>query len=89
MCILTVHVFVWPECSFRINPAILTEYCICSLETQNVFIIGNDLWIALFCVLQMFKGPAEDIQYIYTASSSAVCGVTLETGGKKEYLIAG
>ncbi|XP_077313007.1 metalloproteinase inhibitor 2 [Lithobates pipiens] len=39
--------------------------------------------------IKMFKGPAEDIQYIYTAASSAVCGVTLETGGKKEYLIAG
>lgn len=39
--------------------------------------------------LQMFKGPDQDIEYIYTAPSSAVCGVSLDTSGKKEYLIAG
>lgn len=37
---------------------------------------------------QMFKGPNQDIDSIYTAPSSAVCGVTLETNGK-EYLITG
>lgn len=37
---------------------------------------------------QMFKGPNQDIDAIYTAPSSAVCGVTLETNGK-EYLITG
>lgn len=37
----------------------------------------------------MFKGPDQDIEFIYTAPSSAVCGVTLDVGGKKEYLIAG
>lgn len=42
---------------------------------------------ALF--LQMFKGPDKDIEFIYTAPSSAVCGVSLDMGGKKEYLIAG
>lgn len=36
----------------------------------------------------MFKGPSQDIDAIYTAPTSAVCGVTLETNGK-EYLIAG
>ena len=36
----------------------------------------------------MFKGPGQDIDAIYTAPTSAVCGVTLETNGK-EYLIAG
>lgn len=41
------------------------------------------------CVLQMFKGPDKDIEFIYTAPSSAVCGVSLDVGGKKEYLIAG
>lgn len=40
-------------------------------------------------VLQMFKGPDKDIEFIYTAPSSAVCGVSLDVGGKKEYLIAG
>ena len=38
---------------------------------------------------QMFKGPDKDIEFIYTAPSSAVCGVSLDIGGKKEYLIAG
>ncbi|KAF3700135.1 Metalloproteinase inhibitor 2 Tissue inhibitor of metalloproteinases 2 [Channa argus] len=37
--------------------------------------------------LKMFKGPSQDIDAIYTASSSTVCGVTLDTG--KEYLITG
>lgn len=36
----------------------------------------------------MFKGPNQDIDAIYTAPSSAVCGVTLETSGK-EYLVTG
>lgn len=36
----------------------------------------------------MFKGSNQDIDAIYTASSSAMCGVTLDTNGK-EYLIAG
>lgn len=39
--------------------------------------------------IKMFKGPTQDIDAIYTAPSSAVCGVTLETNGKKEYLITG
>ncbi|KAE8575769.1 hypothetical protein XENTR_v10003936 [Xenopus tropicalis] len=39
--------------------------------------------------IKMFKGPDKDIEFIYTAPSSAVCGVTLEIAGKKEYLIAG
>ncbi|XP_026216963.1 metalloproteinase inhibitor 2b [Anabas testudineus] len=38
--------------------------------------------------LKMFKGPNQDIDAIYTASSSAVCGVTLDASGK-EYLITG
>ncbi|KAK2833413.1 hypothetical protein Q5P01_017302 [Channa striata] len=38
--------------------------------------------------LKMFKGPTQDIDAIYTASSSTVCGVTLDSNGK-EYLITG
>lgn len=38
--------------------------------------------------VKMFKGPSQDIDAIYTASSSTVCGVTLETNGN-EYLITG
>uniref|UniRef100_A0A3Q4B8L5 Metalloproteinase inhibitor 2 n=1 Tax=Mola mola TaxID=94237 RepID=A0A3Q4B8L5_MOLML len=37
--------------------------------------------------IKMFKGPNQDIDAIYTAPSSAVCGVSLETS--KEYLITG
>ncbi|XP_067914447.1 metalloproteinase inhibitor 2a [Heterodontus francisci] len=39
--------------------------------------------------IKMFKGPEHNIEYIFTATSSAVCGVMLETSGKKEYLITG
>ncbi|MGH0119439.1 UNVERIFIED_CONTAM: hypothetical protein FKN15_024182 [Acipenser sinensis] len=39
--------------------------------------------------LKMFKGPDKLIMAVFTAPSSAVCGVTLETNGKKEYLISG
>ncbi|XP_026180994.1 metalloproteinase inhibitor 2b [Mastacembelus armatus] len=38
--------------------------------------------------IKMFKGPNQDFDAIYTPSSSATCGVTLETNGK-EYLITG
>lgn len=40
-------------------------------------------------LLQMFKGPKQDIEAVLTAPVSAVCGVTLDAGGKKEYLISG
>nr|1BQQ_T Chain T, METALLOPROTEINASE INHIBITOR 2 [Bos taurus]1BUV_T Chain T, PROTEIN (METALLOPROTEINASE INHIBITOR (TIMP-2)) [Bos taurus] len=39
--------------------------------------------------IKMFKGPDQDIEFIYTAPAAAVCGVSLDIGGKKEYLIAG
>ncbi|KAJ8371358.1 hypothetical protein SKAU_G00113860 [Synaphobranchus kaupii] len=39
--------------------------------------------------IKMFKGPERDIEAIFTAPFSAVCGVNLDTNGKKEYLIAG
>ncbi|KAK5914020.1 hypothetical protein CgunFtcFv8_008488 [Champsocephalus gunnari] len=38
--------------------------------------------------IKMFKGPSDDVDAIYTAPTSAVCGVTLEKNGK-EYLITG
>lgn len=45
---------------------------------------------ALSCLNnQMFKGPSHDIDAIYTAPSSALCGVSMDTNGKKEYLITG
>ncbi|XP_016122710.1 metalloproteinase inhibitor 2-like [Sinocyclocheilus grahami] len=40
--------------------------------------------------IKMFKGPDRHIDVIFTAPTSAVCGVTnLDTNGKKEYLISG
>lgn len=43
-----------------------------------------------FCLnSQMFKGPSNAIDAFYTARSSAMCGVSLETDGRKEYLITG
>ncbi|CAG5897824.1 unnamed protein product [Menidia menidia] len=39
--------------------------------------------------MKMFKGPNQFIDAIYTGPSSAVCGVTFDTNGKKEYLITG
>uniref|UniRef100_A0A8C2G4A6 Metalloproteinase inhibitor 2 n=1 Tax=Cyprinus carpio TaxID=7962 RepID=A0A8C2G4A6_CYPCA len=40
--------------------------------------------------IKMFKGPDRHIDVVFTAPSSAVCGVTnLDTNGKKEYLISG
>ena len=37
----------------------------------------------------MFKGPDQDVESVFTAPVSAICGVTLDTSGKKEYLISG
>eukprot|EP00064_Thunnus_orientalis_P018956 superscaffoldBa00004544_g19065 len=39
--------------------------------------------------IKMFKGPNQDIEAVFTAPVSAVCGVTLDASGKKEYLISG
>ncbi|XP_008414430.1 metalloproteinase inhibitor 2b isoform X1 [Poecilia reticulata] len=54
-------------------------------------VYGNPIKRIRFDVKQikMFKGPTQDIDAIYTAPTSAVCGVTLDTVGKKEYLITG
>lgn len=38
--------------------------------------------------IKTFKGPNQNLDMIYTAPTSAVCGVTLETNSQ-EYLIAG
>lgn len=44
--------------------------------------------VFFFFLKQMFKGPNRDIDAIYTAPTSAVCGVSLQANGK-EYLITG
>lgn len=59
--------------------------CVCVYKLNS----NMNLNVLLFCLnCQMFKGPNQDIDAIYTAPSSAVCGVTLDTNGK-EYLITG
>ncbi|CAL8265992.1 unnamed protein product [Gadus morhua 'NCC'] len=40
-------------------------------------------------LIKMFKGPVMDIEAIYTAPISALCGVTLDIEGQMEYLITG
>lgn len=55
--------------------------------TENVLQWIKQQFVVLY---QMFKGPDHHIDVIFTAPSSAVCGVTnLDTNGKKEYLISG
>ncbi|KAL7850736.1 hypothetical protein SRHO_G00200850 [Serrasalmus rhombeus] len=39
--------------------------------------------------MKMFKGPSQEINAIFTAPTSAVCGVALESDGKSEYLVTG
>ncbi|KAM3863544.1 metalloproteinase inhibitor 2-like [Diretmus argenteus] len=54
-------------------------------------IYGNPIKRVKYDIKQvkMFKGPDRDIDAVYTAPSSAMCGVTLETNGKNEYLFTG
>ncbi|XP_069786118.1 metalloproteinase inhibitor 2a [Narcine bancroftii] len=54
-------------------------------------IYGNPIQKIQYEIKQtkMFKGPEHNIEYIFTAPSSAVCGVMLDISGKKEYLITG
>lgn len=39
--------------------------------------------------MKMFKGPEREIETIFTGPSSSLCGVSLESNDKKEYLITG
>ncbi|CAM4421478.1 hypothetical protein PO909_002329 [Leuciscus waleckii] len=39
--------------------------------------------------IKMFKGPEGEIETVFTGPSSALCGVSLESNGKQEYLITG
>ncbi|XP_056117924.1 metalloproteinase inhibitor 2b [Rhinichthys klamathensis goyatoka] len=39
--------------------------------------------------MKMYKGPEGEVETVLTGPSSALCGVTLESNGKKEYLITG
>uniref|UniRef100_A0A8C1R6L6 Metalloproteinase inhibitor 2 n=2 Tax=Cyprinus carpio TaxID=7962 RepID=A0A8C1R6L6_CYPCA len=52
---------------------------------------GNPIKMIRYDVKQikMFKGPDGDIDAILTGPSSALCGVSLDSSGKKEYLITG
>lgn len=62
---------------------------LCSMQLYKLKSSMNMNVFFFFCLNhQMFKGPNQDFEAIYTAPSSAVCGVTLETNGN-EYLITG
>ncbi|XP_035656812.1 metalloproteinase inhibitor 2-like [Oncorhynchus keta] len=60
------------------------------IDTGND-IYGNPITRMQYDIKQikMYKGPDQDIEEIFTAPVSAVCGVTFDTSGKKEYLISG
>jgi hypothetical protein len=51
------------------------------LDTISLFVIA----------FQMFKGfeKVKDVQYIYTPFDSSLCGVKLEAGSQKQYLLTG
>lgn len=53
------------------------------------FLLSSQLVLTFWASLQMFKGPNQDMEAVLTAPVSAVCGVTLDASGKKEYLISG
>ncbi|KAJ3601343.1 hypothetical protein NHX12_032314 [Muraenolepis orangiensis] len=40
-------------------------------------------------LIKTFKGPSQDIDAVYTAPISSLCGVTLDLEGQMEYLIMG
>ncbi|XP_013865486.1 metalloproteinase inhibitor 2 [Austrofundulus limnaeus] len=61
----------------------------------QVLNMGNDSFVNPFPsvkydikMMKMFKGPTGNIDAVYTASSSAPCGVSLDTNGE-QYLITG
>lgn len=60
---------------------------------ENVLVLISLLLVLLLTIhlflFQMFKGPNQDIEAVFTAPVSAVCGVTLDAAEKKEYLISG
>ncbi|XP_060250658.1 metalloproteinase inhibitor 2 isoform X1 [Ovis aries] len=85
-----------PSCSGSSGPAVALVVIRAKAVSKKEVDSGNDIYGNPIKRIQyeikqikMFKGPDQDIEFIYTAPSSAVCGVSLDIGGKKEYLIAG
>uniref|UniRef100_A0A8C2ZSW5 Metalloproteinase inhibitor 2 n=1 Tax=Cyclopterus lumpus TaxID=8103 RepID=A0A8C2ZSW5_CYCLU len=93
-CVVTlVILFLW-----RVEE--IAEACSCSPAHPQQAFCNSDVVIRAKVVgkqevdrfkydvkqIKSFKGPAQDIDAIYTAPTSAVCGVSLEHNGK-EYLI--
>ncbi|XP_028843409.1 metalloproteinase inhibitor 2-like [Denticeps clupeoides] len=63
---------------------------------KKEFVAGNDVYGNPIKRIQydikqikMFKGPDQDVTAVFTAPSSAMCGVSLEAGNGKDYLITG
>ncbi|XP_038632882.1 metalloproteinase inhibitor 2-like [Scyliorhinus canicula] len=81
-----------PQQAFCHSDVVIKAKVISSKEVNS----GNDLYgypshkmAYEIKQIKMFKGPEHDIGHIFTAISSSLCGITLETSGKKEYLITG
>ncbi|KAJ7315900.1 hypothetical protein JRQ81_002062 [Phrynocephalus forsythii] len=74
---------VHPQQAFCNADVVIRAKAVSTKEVDS----GNDIYGNP--MKRMFKGPDQDIEFIYTAPSSAMCGVTLDVGGKREYLIAG
>lgn len=78
------------------SPITRIQYDVKQVKVSKLKLLSNltlantvDLNPFYFCLFQqMFKGPEQNIDAIYTAPFSSLCGVTLETNNK-EYLITG
>lgn len=68
----------------------LIEYNIKQTMVRHKIYIRICIYANLICLPpcpQMFKGPERNFDAVYTASSSAICGVTLKKGTM--YLLMG
>ena len=81
---ISVPLFRAGHATVQVGPSrgVLSGNGVCGMQPISAYVSSSSSF-------QMFKGPDKDIEFIYTAPSSAVCGVSLDVGGKKEYLIAG
>ncbi|GCB65281.1 metalloproteinase inhibitor 2a [Scyliorhinus torazame] len=81
-----------PQQAFCYSDVVIKAKVISSKEVNS----GNDLYgypsqnVAYeIKQIKTFKGPDHAIGHIFTAVSSSLCGITLETSGKTDYLITG
>lgn len=74
------------------NPFELVKYDIKVIKVRDKLLLKFFpcfiLFIKMSPLTQMFKGPTENIDTVYTPRFSATCGVSLDTNGE-QYLITG